>query len=174
MPSQTAPSQASHLSLSANALRYLRNIRSPWKLLFYFLKNLPSAWWWGIRIKSVSPERAEVTLPFNWRTKNPFHSIYFAAMVGAGELSTGVLANLARFGKGNLSMLVLRQEAEFLKKASSAVTFSCEDGLKVQAAVQKAVESGEPQTVTMLSTGRNEKAEEVARVLITWTFKARN
>ncbi|RMF25391.1 MAG: DUF4442 domain-containing protein, partial [Bacteroidetes bacterium] len=83
-------------SLSPAQRAYQRDLLSPWKLNLYFLKNLPSALWWGLRVRAISAEQAEVTIPFNWRTQNPFRSIYFAALAGAGELATGVLANLHR------------------------------------------------------------------------------
>ncbi|MBI5916243.1 MAG: DUF4442 domain-containing protein [Bacteroidetes bacterium] len=154
-------------------MNYLQSIQSPWKLRLYFLKNLPSAWWWGLRLKSASTERTEIVIPYNWRTRNPFRSIYFAALAGAGELSTGILATSARLSHGNISMLVLEQRAEFFKKASTSVTFTCEDGRKVFEAVKLAAESKTPQTVTMLGTGRNPSGEVVAKVYITWTFKMR-
>jgi len=162
------------LPMSPQAKKYLQDLQVSWKLKLYFLKNLPSAWWWGFRVKSASAERTEVTIPFNWRTQNPFKSIYFAALAGAGELSTGVMANLARMSGGNVSMLVLEQRAEFLKKANATITFTCEDGAKVFETVSLAAATQQPQTLTMLGTGRNPQGEVVAKVYITWTFKLRS
>lgn len=161
-------------NLSAAALQYLTDIRSGWKLKLYFAKNLPSALWWGFKVKSASVASSEVTIPYNWRTRNPFRSIYFAALAGAGEISTGIMANLARMSGGNVSMLVLEQRAEFLKKASDTITFTCEDGLKAFETVKLAVNSKQPQTLTMLGVGRNPSGEIVAKVYITWTFKLRS
>jgi hypothetical protein len=160
-------------NLHPSAKKYLGDIQSKWKLYLYFLKNLPTAAWWGLRIKSVSQARAEVIIPYRWQTKNPFQSIYFAALVGAAELSTGVLANLARIGSGNISMLVVGQSAEFLKKANSPIVFSCKEGELAQLAVQKAVETKEPQTLRMESIGRNANGETICKVYITWSFKAK-
>lgn len=159
--------------ISPQGQKYLQDLRSTWKLKLYFLKNLPSAWWWGFRVISANLQRTEVAIPYNWRTQNPFNSIYFAALAGAGELSTGILANLARMSNGDISMLVLEQRAEFVKKASSSITFSCEDGEKVFSTVEIAAATGQPQTLTMLGTGRTETGDVVARVYITWTFKRR-
>ncbi len=160
-------------NLHPSAKKYLDDIQSNWKLYLYFLKNLPSAAWWGLQIKSVSTNKSEVVIPYRWQTKNPFRSIYFAALVGAGELSTGVLANLARIGAGNISMLVVGQSAEFFKKATASIVFTCLEGEKAQMAVQKAIETKEPQTVKMESIGRNAQAEIVCKVYITWSFKAK-
>lgn len=124
-------------------------------------------------MKSANIARTEVTIPYNWRTRNPFKSIYFAALAGAGELSTGVMANLARMSGGDVSMLVLEQRAEFVKKATTVITFTCEDGEQVFETVAAAVKTHLPQTLTMLGTGRNAQGEVVARVYITWTFKLR-
>ncbi len=173
MSQETIATSSSYSELAPAAQKYLQDIRSTWKLRLYFLKNLPSAIWWGFGVKYAAPDRAEATIPFNWRTQNPFKSIYFAAQCGAGELSTGILANLARMGQGNISMLVLDQKAEFVKKANTLVTFSCDEGPQVFETVRKAVETGEPQTITMTSTGRNTSGEVVSRIYITWTFKLR-
>lgn len=165
---------ATGIELPPAAQKYLLDIRSSWKLKLYFLKNLPSALWWGIRVKSATPESSEVTLPFSWRTQNPFRSIYFAAQCGAGELATGILANMARLGRGNISMLVLDQKAEFVKKADTLTTFTCHQGRAVFETVQKAIATGEPQIITMTATGANASGEVVSRIFITWTFKVRS
>lgn len=160
-------------SLPAEAQRYLNDLQLAWKLKLYFLKNLPSALWWGLQVVNADPDRCQVRIPFNWRTQNPFRSIYFAALAGAGELATGTLANMARLGLGDISMLVLEQRAEFLKKANTAVVFTCEQGPEVRQVVQEAVATGEPRTITMTATGENTRGEICCRVHITWTFKLR-
>ncbi|GIV31296.1 MAG: hypothetical protein KatS3mg029_0647 [Saprospiraceae bacterium] len=159
--------------LTPEARTYLQQLRSPWKIRLYFLKNLPSAIWWGLRVIHADEDRCQVRIPFTWRTQNPFRSIYFAALAGAGELATGTLANMARLGRGDISMLVLEQRAEFLKKANTAVVFSCDQGAAVRNVVGEAVATGEPRTITMTATGENERGEICCRIHITWTFKLR-
>lgn len=161
------------LELKPEAQKYLDDIRSKWKVSLYFLKNLPTAFWWGLRVVDVSPGHCKVCIPFNWRTKNPFQSIYFAALAGAGELATGTLANMARLGKGNVSMLVVGQRAEFEKKASEMIIFSCNQGLEAHKVVEEAIASGEGKTITMTATGSNQNGETVCRIHITWSFKLR-
>jgi hypothetical protein len=158
--------------LTPAAKTYLQQVRNPLKLRLYFLKNLPSALWWGIGVRQLTVERSEITLPYSWRTKNPFRSIYFAAQVGAGEMATGILANLARFGRGRISMLVVDQQATFTKKANTLTTFTCEDGALALATVQRAIDTREPQTITMIAIGRNAEGTVVSEVRITWSFKA--
>ena len=71
-------------------------------------------------------------------------------------------------------MLVLGQRAEFVKKATTATVFTCEEGEEVFGVVQKAIDSGKPQQITMTATGRNLAGEVVSMIYITWTFKAKN
>jgi hypothetical protein len=61
----------------------------------------------------------------------------------------------------------------FYKKATGKVFFTCQDGLAMKQAIEKAISSGEPQQVTSLSTGRNRENEIVAEFYFTWSFKLR-
>jgi hypothetical protein len=164
----------SQINVSPLARKYLRDVYSPVKLGVYFLRYLPTAWWWGIEVRSATANAARVYLPFSWRTSNPFRSIYFAALCGAGELASGILANLARIDKGDISMIVVSQQAIFLKKANTDVIFTCEQGDLAFEAVQKALDTGEPQQVEMLATGRNTYGEVVATVTINWSYKVKS
>jgi hypothetical protein len=139
----------------------------------YLLYKLPAAWFMGVRVKQMTPERSHITLPYGWRSQNPFQSIYFAAQCAAGEFSTGVLAMLALEGRPRVSMLVAHIEAEFMKKATSKTIFTCEQGREVFDTVEKALQTGEPQTITMVSRGVQETGELVSIVKITWSFKAK-
>ena len=160
-------------SLNETQKKRLSEFNSPIQLWFWLLIKLPSAWFMGMAVKSVTPERGEVTLPYGWRSQNPFQSIYFAAQSAAAEFSTGALATLAIAGRGKVSMLVTVMEAEFLKKANSKTTFTCADGEAVFAAVEKAIQTGEAQVLTMVSTGVQETGEVVSIVKITWSFRAK-
>ena len=161
------------LKLTSEARKYLNDIRSNGKIRLYFLKNLPTAFWWGLKVVEVTAEHCKVSIPFNWRTQNPFNSIYFAALAGAGELATGTLANMARLGKGSISMLVVDQRAEFFKKANGKTFFTCNQGSEVQRVVDEAIATGEGRTITMTATGRNQDGETLCKIHITWSFKQR-
>lgn len=146
--------------------------RSPLKMKMYFLKKLPSIFFWNVKIKSIDNNKAEVVIPFSWRTQNPFGSIYFSALAGAGELSTGLLSLLA-IEKDSVSMLVVGMEGRFMKKAKGKITFICDQGKEVFATVNKAIETGEGQQIKVLSTGYNEEGEIVAEFDLLWSFKKR-
>jgi Domain of unknown function (DUF4442) len=158
-------------TLNAAQEARLNDFNSPIKMWFWLLFKLPAAWFMGVRIKQVTPEKAEVSLPYAWRSQNPYKSIYFAAQCAAAELSTGVLATLALSGRGNISMLVSHVEAEFYKKANSQTIFTCTQGQEVFETIERAIQTGEAQTLQMVSTGVQATGEVVSITKITWTFK---
>ena len=58
--------------------------------LFLALK-LPSAYFSGVRVKSISDNEAIATVKHQWINQNPFKSLYWATQGMASELSTGIL-----------------------------------------------------------------------------------
>lgn len=157
--------------------KYIKQLSNPILQRLFLFARLPSASFMGIKVQSVSPSQAKVTVPYGWRSQNPFKSTYFAAQAAAAEMSTGVLAMLALQGRGKISMLVTKMEATYGKKAVSTATFTCQEGQKVIDAVQKAIETGEGQEVTMLTIGtqtdKSGQEVEVSRFLFTWSFKVK-
>jgi hypothetical protein len=114
--------------MTPEAKKHIDKMKHPiifwWAMLF----KLPSAVFWRLKITQLTPEKCAVSIPYFWRSQNPFKSIYFAAMAGAAELSTGALCQVAMAGKGNYSMLVVGFKAEYYKKANQKITFSVRSG----------------------------------------------
>ena len=151
---------------------FLRLIRSPLKVRFFLLANLPSAYFSGLRIAEADEAHCVVTVPYRWFTRNPFRSTYFACLSMAAEMSTGVLAmSLVYQRKPPVSMLVVHTEAAYFKKATGLTRFVCTDGPAIKAAVQQAVDTGEPTTIKVRSFGTNPNGDPIAEFFITWSFK---
>ena len=113
-------------------------IKKKFKFKLYLLKHLPAALFSGIKLIDISEDKAVVTIPFKYLTKNPFRSMYFASQSMAAEMSTRILALSHVYAKKpSISMLVFDMNANFLKKAVTTLTFECNDGLKIKEAVQK-------------------------------------
>lgn len=167
----TAPMAADTPTPPRSLLSLLKDFNTPWKMKLYFLRKLPSCWFWGVRVVKVDQDKGVVSIPYSWRTQNPFRSIYFAALCGAAELSTGLLGVASLPGQGKVSMLITGLEARFVKKADSRTTFTCTQGAALREAVQRALETGEGQEVVVTSTGRNEAGEAVCELQLTWSFK---
>ena len=136
--------------------------------------KLPLALFAGLRIDHIDPYRCEVSLPFGWRTQNPFRSIYFAAQCMAAELSTGALAMLAiESAPNSVSMLVTGMSAEFGKKATERSVFTCENGEDVFKAINHTLETGEGVRQKMITTGRMKNGTEISQFTFEWSFKKR-
>ena len=142
--------------------------------LFLFLK-LPSAFWCGVRLKSITQEQCVTSVRHRWFNQNPFQSMYFAVQAMAAELSTGalVMQNIKESGK-KISMLVANNKGNFTKKATGRITFTCQDGLSVTQTIQQAIATGEGQTVWIKATGTNEKGEQVSEMDFEWTLKLKS
>ena len=141
---------------------------------FLFFK-LPSAWWCGVRLRSLDLEEAVVTVRHSWFNQNPFKSMFWAVQGMAAELSTGamVMQQIRESGR-NVSMLVASNRATFSKKAVGKITFRCTDGSLIKQALENTIRSGEGQTFCMRSTGINEEGLQVSAFEFEWTVKLRN
>jgi hypothetical protein len=140
----------------------------------FLLSKLPNAFFSGVRIREIDENSCVVTVPYKWLTKNPFRSTYFACLSMAAEMSTGALC-LVHLYKRNppVSMLVVKVESEYYKKAVGRTTFTCEDGALIRETIERAVSTGEAQTVKAKSVGRNSEGIVVAEFFVTWSFKVR-
>ena len=73
-----------------------------------------------------------------------------------------------------VSMLVTHQEGNFLKKATGTIKYSCNEGDKIQEAIQKSIKTGEGQVIELNSKGFNESGVEVANFQFQWSLKVKN
>jgi hypothetical protein len=162
--------QKTQTILNAEAWSYQGKMTNPIVFWFAMLAKLPTAIFWKLRIKTLTPQKCEVSIPYFWRSQNPFKSIYFAALAGAAELSTGALCQLAIAGKGKFSMLVVDFRAEYFKKADDKILFTCSQGRELFELIDSINVNGTSQLM-MISHGTNSKGEEVARFYVTWSFK---
>jgi len=151
---------------------FFRLVRNKLKFGLFLFSKLPAAWIAGVRVRSISGKRAEVTVPYKWLSQNPFRSIYFACLSMAAEMSTGLLA-MGHVYKRHpaVSMLVVKVESEYFKKATGKTVFVCEEGEDIRKAIEESVTTGEGKIIRIKSTGRNEAGETVAEFFITWSFK---
>ena len=138
----------------------------------FFLIKLPMAFLAGLRINKLYKEECVVTVKYNYLTKNPFRSMYFACQAMAAELSTGMLCFEAVKGH-NMALLVVGMEVSYTKKAIGKISFKCLEGDQIQATVQKALESGKGEAIKVKSVGKDEAGDIVSEFYFTWSFKKR-
>jgi hypothetical protein len=160
--------------MESNFQLFSKQMTSPLKFRMFLLSKLPSAYFSGVRVKSLDENKCEVTVPFKWFSQNPFRSTYFACLSMAAEMSTGALALGHLYKRRSpVSMLVVKTEGEYFKKAVDKTTFICEDGSQIKKMIEEAVESGDGRTIRAKTIGKNKAGELVAEFFITWSFKAK-
>jgi len=161
--------------MNNNFSAFSKRISSSFFFTQFLLLNLPAAYFSGLKIEFFDTTRAVISVKQKWFNKNPFHSIYFAVLTMAGEMSTGLLCmgNIYK-RQPAVSMLVIEQRSLYHKKATGKILFTCEDGNKIMHAVENAVANGLASTITCYSQGTNSDNELIAECWITWSFKSRN
>ena len=160
--------------MNPNTKAFIQLMKHPLKFRLFLLMKLPSAFFAGVRVRDIDENQCIVTVPYKWFSQNPFKSTYFACLSMAAEMSTGALA-MAHLYKRNpaVSMLVVKVESEYFKKATGRTTFSCEDGETMLHAIEESTATGEGRIVRARSIGKNTDGEVVAEFNITWSFKAK-
>ena len=148
---------------------------TPRKINAFNLIKLPSVFFTGIRVTSVNKDSCTVSVKHRWINQNPFKSMFWAVQGMAAELTTGalMLMKIKESGK-NISMLVANNNATFTKKATGRITFNCTDGNKIDAAMIKAIETGEGQTIWMKSIGTNAEGVQVSEFNFEWSIKVKS
>jgi hypothetical protein len=142
------------------------------KLNSFLFFKLPSAFWCGVRVKTIDSNHCVVTVKHKWINQNPFKSMYFAVQAMAAELTTGalVMLQIKKSGK-NISMLVANNKGNFTKKATGRITFMCNDGHLIEDAIKQTIATGEGQTFWMKSTGIDEKGDKVSEMNFEWSIR---
>ncbi|MCW3120106.1 MAG: hypothetical protein JWM28_4188 [Chitinophagaceae bacterium] len=160
--------------MTSNVAAFIKLMTHPVKFRMFLLAKLPSAYFAGVRIRHMDENTCQVTVPYKWFSQNPFHSTYFACLAMAAEMSTGVLG-LAHLDKRqpSVSMLVVKLEANYFKKAVGRTIFTCDDGEQLKSTIEKAVATGEGEAFRARSVGVNEHGELIAEFFITWSFKVK-
>lgn len=160
--------------MNSDTAAFTRLMKHPLKFRLFLFSKLPSAFFAGVRVREIDEKKCVVTVPYKWFSQNPFRSTYFACLSMAAEMSTGALS-MTHLYKRNppVSMLVVKVESEYFKKATGRTTFVCEDGELIQKAIEESIATGEARVVRAKSVGKNKEGEVVAEFFITWSFKVK-
>ncbi|WP_194767079.1 DUF4442 domain-containing protein [Tamlana sp. I1] len=147
---------------------------TPRKLNSYIVFKLPSAFICGVRTKFIDDEKCIVTVKHKWINQNPFKSMFWAVQGMAAEFSTGALM-MSKIQATNkrVSMLVTANQSTYTKKATGKITFTCADGLLVDALLDEAIKTGEGQTLSMKSVGIDEAGDVVSTFNFEWSVKVK-
>ena len=142
--------------------------------IFVFFK-IPSAYISGVRVASVSAKKVKVRVKHRWINQNPFKSMYWATQGMASELATGLLLMQAiKASSRKISMLVICQKGEFVKKATGKIIFESLETDVIQNAIQKTLENKEGQKFILYSNGVDEEGEIVSKFEYEWSIKLKD
>jgi hypothetical protein len=147
---------------------------TPKKVNSFMLFKLPLAYLGGVRVASIAETESIVNIKHRWINQNPYKSMFWAAQGMAAEMTTGVLV-MSQIEKSNrnISMLVTHQEAKFTKKATGKIQFICKDGGLIKDAIQKSIDTGEGQAITLTSEGFNKDGVSVSKFQFEWSLKVK-
>jgi hypothetical protein len=147
---------------------------TPKSVNLFMLFKLPLAYISGVRVQTLSEEQATVKITHKWMNQNPFKSMFWAAQGMAAEMSTGVLVMRAiADSKENVSMLVTHQEANFYKKATGKIVFTCKGGNEISKAIKMSKINKEGQVVQLIAEGKNEDGVVVSKFSFEWSLKVK-
>ena len=160
--------------MNPNFKQFSALISNPISFRFFLFQKLPAAFFAGLRVSHFDATTCTVKIKYSWFSKNPFKSVYFAVEAMAAEMCSGMLAFGQVYQRNpKVSMLVVKIEVHFIKKATGVILFTCEDGAAIQAAINESIATGEGKSIVCASKGKNSANETVAEFLITWSFKAK-
>ena len=147
---------------------------TPRKANLFNLVKVPLAYLGGVRVRVITDTEVVVSIKYRWMNQNPFKSMFWAAQGMAAEMPTGVLVMKAiDDSKRKVSMLVTKQEAEFFKKATGKILFSCKGGNEIREAIQKSIATGEGQVIVLTSEGKNKEGVVVSRFQFHWSLRVK-
>ena len=141
------------------------------KYNLFLLTKLPSAWFSGVRVRSVKEDKCIVDVKLKWFNQNPFKSMFWAVQGMAAELATGVLImQAAKASQNKISMLVINNKANFTKKAKGKLLFSCHPGDSIENTFANLVDTKKPQTLWLQARGVDEEGDVVSTFDFEWTL----
>lgn len=162
------------MTLSPLQARYRKRMLNVWIFRTFLLFKIPLGWASGMKVIELERDHATTTVAHRWLNQNPFRSMYFAVMAMAAELSTGAIALMAIEGiKPSIASIIVGMEGEFVKRATTRVKFTCNQGSEVFEAVERSMKSGESETVKLRTEGKTADGTVVAVFHFTWSFKQR-
>ena len=157
-----------------NKIRFQKKMLNPIFFKLFLIFKLPLAFLAGVKLKSLNDTHSIVQLKYNYLNKNPFKSIYFAALSIAGELASGILAASFIYKyRPRVSMLVVGMSIEFSKKAVGIINFTCNQGKEIQDCIRKSITTREGQVIDIITTATDKEGDIVAAFNIRWSFKSK-
>ncbi len=128
------------------------------------------------RVLFVDQESVEVLIPLRRRSKNHLGSMYFGALMIGADLAAGYYAARLIFAsREKIDFVFKSSRANFLKRPTGDVVFSCSQGEVIRELVKKASETGKrvDAELTVLAKVPSVGPEVVAEMTLVLSLKKR-
>lgn len=136
--------------------------------------QIPIAWIAGVRFEKYENNALTTFVQFDFLNQNPFGSMFWAVEGMAAEFAGGMmLVSKIEQSKQNIASLVVKNECIFHKKALGKISFTCNEGAKIDEAIAATIATGEAQTIVLTSIATDEESDKVGTFIFTWSIKAR-
>lgn len=160
------------------SLSTMDRLKQTMMLKAFGLLKIPMILFISPKVVDMSATRCEVRIPLNYRTRNHLGSMYFGTLCAGADVAGGLLAmELIKAGGNQVNLVFKDFKAEFLKRADADTHLVSEDGEKVRALVQKAMDTGERvnDTVSIVATCPSKYGQEpVATFQLTISLKKKS
>ncbi len=154
-----------------------KNIKATWSIRLFALIKIPLIALVRPTILQADSEVCIIRIPLSWIVKNHLRTMYFGALCVGADMAGGLIVmDLIRRRRSRVAFLFKDFHADFLKRAEGATVFTCRDGKKLVALLERAEASGEREedTVEVIATVPDKLQDEpVAVFKMTISMKKR-
>lgn len=150
------------------------NIRNTFYLRFFALTKIPLLFYTRPSVVEKSDDSVVIKIPLSRRSKNHQGSMYFAALAMGADCAVGLLAvELINKQDEKISFIFKDFNAEFYRRATGDVYFTCNQGNEIAQLVNNAVSNNQRVEMTLdaIATVPAENDEPVARFRLTLSLK---
>lgn len=159
---------------SENIQAYQKRISNPFLFKLGLIKDLPLASFTGVKLKSLTEEKCELTVRYKFLNKNPFKTTYWAVLGMSAEMASGLLLLMYTHKlKPSVSTFVVGCEAKFVKRALGKTIFRCEQGIEIAEKIIQTAQTFEPKEIRCTTNAYDENGDLVAEFVFIWGIKAR-
>ncbi|PID81091.1 DUF4442 domain-containing protein [bacterium DOLJORAL78_65_58] len=155
----------------------LKMLKTTWAIRLYALTRIPLIALVRPRVVQADTQTCVIRIPLTWLVKNHLRTMYFGALCIGADMAGGLIVmNLIRRRRSRVAFLFKDFRAQFLKRVEGPCVFTCHDGRKLAALLDRAEASGEREedTVTVTATVPDKLGDEPAAVFtLTISMKKR-
>ena len=151
-------------AMTSKVLNVLPNsIRDTALIRIFGFTKIPMLWYLKPIVTSMDNEKCIIKIPLKRKTKNHLNSMYFAVLAAGADCAGGLFAMKHIMNSGQkVSLSFSEFNAKFLKRAEGDTLFTCTQGKKIEAFVNKilAQEEREELPIEIIATCPDKLGDE--------------